>query len=104
VPTVLVPYEPEQAARFVARDLRLSGLKLREVAEQLKKMGIVGRTGRPLGITRIYELLDEGEGSQPRVLMRRSREVADDQPPESSVVERSAGGCAIARHGRSSVK
>jgi hypothetical protein len=85
----LVPYEPEQAARFVARDLRLRGFKLREIADELKKMSIVGRTGRPLGITRIYELLDEGEGSQRRVLMRRSRAGEDDdQPPESGLVER----------------
>jgi hypothetical protein len=87
--TTLVPYEPEQAARSVARDLRLRGFKLREIAEQLKQMGIVGRTGRPLGITRIYELLDEGEGSQRRVLIRRSRVGEDDdQPPDSGFVER----------------
>ena len=85
----LVPYEPEQATRFVTRDLRLRGFKLREIAEELRQIGIVGRTGRPLGITRIYELLDEGEGSQRRVLMKRSRAVEDeDQPLESSVVER----------------
>ncbi|MGO9837449.1 MAG: hypothetical protein ACLP1X_24935 [Polyangiaceae bacterium] len=84
----LVPYEPEQAARFVARDLRLRGSKLREIADRLKQMGIVGRTGRPLGITRIYELLDEGEGSQRRVLMKRSRAVDEDQPPASNIVER----------------
>jgi hypothetical protein len=85
----LVPYEPEQAARFVARDLRLRGFKLREIADQLKKMNIVGRTGRPLGITRIHELLDEGEGTQRRVLMKRIRaSEAEDQPPESGFVER----------------
>jgi hypothetical protein len=85
----LEPYEPEQAVKFVVRDLRLRGLKLREITEELKKMGIVSRRGKPMSITRIYELLDEGEGSRRDVLIKRTREVEDDQPPESSVVERS---------------
>jgi hypothetical protein len=48
--------------------MRLSGLKLREIADELRKSGVVGRTGRPLGITRIFELLDQGRGSRPKAL------------------------------------
>jgi hypothetical protein len=44
----------------------------------------VGRTGRPLGITRIYELLDEGQGSRVDRLAEGAAG-ADDSPPESVV-------------------
>ncbi|MGO9833563.1 MAG: hypothetical protein ACLP1X_05045 [Polyangiaceae bacterium] len=97
----LEPYEPEQAALFVVRDLRVRGFKLREIAEELKKLGIVGRTGKPLGLTSIYYLLDEGEGSK-RVVRQESRasddDTLDDQPPESGFVERYPAG--VARKGR----
>jgi hypothetical protein len=60
----LEPYEPEQATLFIARDLRRRGLKLREVAEELQRLGIVGRTGRPLGMTSIHNLLNTGHGTR----------------------------------------
>jgi hypothetical protein len=84
----LEPYEPEQATLFVVRHMRLRGLKLREIAEELKELGIVGRTGRPLGITRIYKLLDEGKGSKQRALMRGAPAAEDDPPPESRLIEK----------------
>ena len=64
----LQPYEPEQNVIAVVRHMRLRGLKLREIAEELRRSGVVGRTGRPLGITRIFELLDQGRGSRPKAL------------------------------------
>ncbi len=64
----LEPFEPEQNVIAVVRHMRLRGMKLREIADELRRSGVVGRTGRPLGITRIFELLDEGHGSRPQVL------------------------------------
>lgn len=61
-------FEPEQNVIAVVRHMRLSGLKLREIADELRRSGVVGRTGRPLGITRIFELLDQGRGSRPKAL------------------------------------
>jgi hypothetical protein len=68
----LEPYEPEQNVIAVVRHMRLRGLKLREIAEELRRSGVVGRTGRPLGITRIFELLDQGRGSRAKVLRTQS--------------------------------
>jgi hypothetical protein len=80
----LEPNPTERAVVAVARHLRLRGLKLRQIADELKKLGVVSRTGKPLGITRIYELLDEGRGSRATVLA--DHVVADaDAPPESVV-------------------
>jgi len=64
----LEPFEPEQNVIAVVRHMRLNGLKLREIADELRRSGVVGRTGRPLGITRIFELLDQGRGSRPKAL------------------------------------
>ncbi len=64
----LEPFEPEQNVIAVVRHMRLSGLKLREIADELRRSGVVGRTGRPLGITRIFELLNQGRGSRPKAL------------------------------------
>lgn len=80
----LEPHEGERTVVAVARHMRLRGLKLRQIRDELIKLGVVGRTGRPLGITRIYELLDEGQGSRLHVLAARA--AADpDAPPASSV-------------------
>jgi hypothetical protein len=60
----LEPYPPEQALKAVVKHMRARGLKLREIAEELNKLGVVTRTGGPIGITRVYELLNEGQGSR----------------------------------------
>lgn len=80
----LEPNPSERAVVAVVRHLRLRGLKLRQIAGELKKLGVVSRTGKPLGITRIYELLDEGRGSRANVLADRTVTDAD-APPESVV-------------------
>ncbi len=80
----LEPHEGERTVVAVARHMRLRGLKLRQIRDELIKLGVVGRTGRPLGITRIYELLDEGQGSRLHVLAARAAEDPD-APPASTV-------------------
>jgi DNA invertase Pin-like site-specific DNA recombinase len=53
----LVPNPEERRILAIIRLARSEGFKLREIKDLLKKKGIVGRTGRPIGITRIHELL-----------------------------------------------
>ncbi|MGH7437382.1 MAG: hypothetical protein ACRENE_17020 [Polyangiaceae bacterium] len=80
----LEPNLAERAVAAVARHMRLRGLKLREIADELRRLGVRNRNGRPFGITRIYELLDQGEGSRPSVLADGALAGAD-APPESAV-------------------
>jgi hypothetical protein len=68
----LEPYEPEQSVVAVVRHMRIvEGLKLREIADALRGLGIVSRSGKPLGVTRIYELLDQGKGSRRSALLKK---------------------------------
>jgi hypothetical protein len=61
----LEPYPPEQAVVATVRHMRMSGMKLREIVDELRKLGVVSRTGKPLGITRVYELLHGGRPNEP---------------------------------------
>lgn len=74
----LEPNLAERAVVAVARHMRLRGLKLRQIVDELKKLGVVNRNGRPFGITRVYELLDEGDGS-------RREALADDAATDGNV-------------------
>lgn len=47
----------EQNVISMIRELRASGLKLREVETELRARGVVGRTGQPLSLPRISALL-----------------------------------------------
>jgi hypothetical protein len=80
----LEPNPAEQAVGTIVKHMRLRGLKLRQIRDELIALGVAGRTGKPLGISRIYALLNEGHGSRLDVLALR--EVADpDAPPASTV-------------------
>jgi hypothetical protein len=79
----LEPNAAEQAVETVIKHMRLRGLKLRQIRDELVALGVVGRTGKPMGITRIYALLDQGQGSRPHVLARPA--VDPDAPPQSVV-------------------
>jgi hypothetical protein len=37
--------------------MRTSGYKLRQIVEALKELGVVGRTGKPIGTTRVFEII-----------------------------------------------
>ncbi|HEY3593467.1 MAG TPA: hypothetical protein VGL13_06320 [Polyangiaceae bacterium] len=39
------------------RHMRASGYKLRQIVEALKELGVVGRTGKPIGTTRVFEII-----------------------------------------------
>jgi hypothetical protein len=49
--------EYEQNVTAVVRHMRASGYKLRQIVESLREMGVVGRTGKPLGTTRVFEII-----------------------------------------------
>jgi hypothetical protein len=53
----LVRDEREQAVVACVRHMRATGAKLREIVETMKSIGVVGRSGRPLKTTRVFELI-----------------------------------------------
>jgi hypothetical protein len=67
--------EYEQNVTAVVRHMRASGYKLRQIVEALKELGVVGRTGKPIGTTRVFEII-HGARKKP------SRSA----PPNSTVV------------------
>jgi hypothetical protein len=53
----IVVDEYEQNVTAVVRHMRASGYKLRQIVELLKELGVVGRTGKPIGTTRVFEII-----------------------------------------------
>ncbi len=37
--------------------MRASGYKLRQIVDSLRELGVVGRTGKPIGTTRVFEIV-----------------------------------------------
>jgi hypothetical protein len=37
--------------------MRESGYKLRQIVDSLRELGVVGRTGKPIGTTRVFEII-----------------------------------------------
>jgi hypothetical protein len=84
----LEPNTSEQAVTTVIKHMRLRGLKLRQIRDELTLLGVVGRTGKPLGISRIHALLDENEGTGGGELDNSG--AADADAPPASVARPSA--------------
>jgi DNA invertase Pin-like site-specific DNA recombinase len=69
----------EQRVLAVAAHMRANGLKFREIAEELSRLGLRSRRGRPIGTSRVFEMLRDIE-TLPRFQGYRevlSREDAD---------------------------
>ena len=49
--------EYEQNVTAVIRHMRSSGYKLRQIVESLRELGVVGRTGKAIGTTRVFEII-----------------------------------------------
>jgi hypothetical protein len=49
--------EYEQNVTAVIKHMRSSGYKLRQIVDSLKELGVVGRTGKPIGTTRVFEII-----------------------------------------------
>ncbi len=49
--------EYEQNVTAVIRHMRASGYKLRQIVDSLRELGVVGRTGKPIGTTRVFEII-----------------------------------------------
>lgn len=56
----LEPDEREQNILAVVRHMRSSGRKIREIVGALREMGVVGRNGKPIGPTRVFEMIQGG--------------------------------------------
>ncbi len=53
----LVVDDAERRVLVIVRHMRIRGLKLREIVKELKLLGIRGRGGRPIGTTRVFEMI-----------------------------------------------
>jgi DNA invertase Pin-like site-specific DNA recombinase len=60
----LEPDEREQNVLAVVRHMRASGRKIREIVDALREMGVVGRNGRAIGPTRVFEMIQGGRKKQ----------------------------------------
>ena len=49
--------EYEQNVTAVVRHMRSGGYKLRQIVDLLKELAVVGRTGKPIGTTRVFEII-----------------------------------------------
>jgi hypothetical protein len=56
--------EAEEQVVAVARHMRATGATLRQIVEFLRKQGIVGRRGTPIGTTRVFEMIHGGRKKQ----------------------------------------
>jgi DNA invertase Pin-like site-specific DNA recombinase len=56
----LEPDEREQAVVQTVHNMRSEGFKIREIVAKLREMGITSRTGKPIGMTRVFELIQGG--------------------------------------------
>src|SRR5258708_37389353 len=59
--------EYEESVTAVVRHMRSSGYKLRQIVASLQDLGVVGRTGKPIGITRIFEIIYGARNKPARV-------------------------------------
>ncbi len=55
-----VPDEEEERVVAVVRHMRMNGYKLREIVAFLADLGVVGRRGKPIGMTRVFEMIHGG--------------------------------------------
>lgn len=60
----LEPDPHEQNILDVVRHMRASGRKIREIVDALREMGVRGRNGKPIGSTRVFEMIQGGRKKQ----------------------------------------
>jgi hypothetical protein len=68
--------EHEERIVAVARHMRKSGATLREIVEFLRREGIVGRRGTPIGTTRVFEMIHGGR-KKPRLAITQPADSRD---------------------------
>jgi hypothetical protein len=52
--------EEEERVVAVVRHMRANGHKIREIVSFLADLGVVGRRGKPIGTTRVFEMIHGG--------------------------------------------
>lgn len=60
----LEPDPHEQNILEVVRHMRTGGRKIREIVDALAEMGVRGRNGKPIGSTRVFEMIQGGRKKQ----------------------------------------
>jgi hypothetical protein len=56
----LVENSREQTITAVVRHMRLRGFTLQKIVAELRRIGATGRLGRPIGLTRVFEIVHGG--------------------------------------------
>ena len=64
--------EHEQNVITAIHHMRSNGYKLRQIVASLKELGVVGRTGKPIGMTRVFEIIHGGRKKSERTEGPRS--------------------------------
>ncbi|HKQ69858.1 MAG TPA: hypothetical protein VJT73_10995 [Polyangiaceae bacterium] len=86
--------EYEQNVTAVIRHMRASGYKLRQIVESLKELGVVGRTGKAIGTTRVFEII-HGARKKPG---RASADGGQAKATSNGAVAASANGASGSKH------
>jgi len=76
----LVVDEYEQNVTAVIRHMRATGYKLRQIVDSLRELAVVGRTGKPIGTTRVFEII---HGARKKPSRSSSNGVAKHREPTS---------------------
>jgi hypothetical protein len=73
--------ENEQNVTAAVRHMRSNGYKLRQIAASLKELGVVGRTGKPIGLTRIFEMIYGGRKKPGRASKMNGKRLSESKHP-----------------------
>jgi hypothetical protein len=57
--------EDEQRVVAIVRHMHATGNSLREIVVKLREMGVVSRRGKPIGLTRVFEMASGAASSRP---------------------------------------
>lgn len=63
----------EKAVVAVARHMRRQGRTLRQIVAELARLGVVGRRGAPIGLSRVFEMIHGGRVARGRASARTKR-------------------------------
>jgi DNA invertase Pin-like site-specific DNA recombinase len=61
----LEPNEAEQRVVTMVRQMRSEGHTIQQIVQMLKKSGVRGRSGKPIGSTRVFEMIHGGRKKSP---------------------------------------
>ena len=71
--TKLVTDHGERRITSVVLHMRANGSSIRQIVKELERMGIVGRRGTAIGVTRVFEMLHGGRKATGRRAAKRGK-------------------------------